>query len=405
MRRYSINELIHFVLYAGERRGGIRAIFWGNTIRQFSASAVGLFVPVYVYLLGTEAGGSFVGGLRTLILFLFLTRLSVLFSSLFVEHLVDRIGFRWTLLTSSAFLFCKFIFLTMAQGRMEFLWIAGLTSGLVTASFWISRHALFGEDQEFERVGTSLGSVVVLTELATAAGPILGGFIAAWFGFATLFHFGLLLALASSVPYFFMQHHRRHHPDGIRGLIAKFKDPANLPLVFSWFGRSWDNELHLNFWPLFVFLTLAGVEKVGELSSAVAVVSIISAMLAGRVFDRTKSKARLFLAGAGMTALLWPAKAFVRSFGSFFLVDSMQKSSYSFYWIPFLSQTYRFAFRRDTVAFFAFREVVWSVGVLVFLGFAFLLTYSWSWPVLFFLGALGVLNSVNLVSYQGFGRE
>lgn len=402
MRHYSINELMHAFLFAGEHRGGIRAIFWGNTIRQFSAAAVGLFVPVYVYLIGTEAGGSIIAGLRTLIIFLLLARMSVLFSSLFVEYLVDGVGFRWTLLASSGLLFSKFIFLTMAQERLMFLWVAALISGLVTATFWISRHALFGEDQDFERVGTSLGSVVVLTELATAAGPILGGFIASQFGFTTLFNFGLFLVLASSIPYFFMHHHRRHHPDGLRGLVAKLRDPMNIPLIFSWFGRSWDNELHLNFWPLFVFLTLSGVDKVGELASAVAVVSIISAMLAGRIFDRTKNKARLFVGGAGMTALLWPLKAFVRSFGGFFLVDSLQKSFYSFYWIPFLSQTYRFAFRRDTVAFFAFREIVWSFGVMVFLGFAYLLTYSWSWPILFFLGAVGVLVSVNLISYRGF---
>jgi MFS family permease len=403
MRRYSLNETFYRLFHIGVHRDGIRAIFWGNTIRQFSAAAVGFFVPVYVYKVGFLAyGGSFVAGLRTLIVFLLLSRLAIIALSFFVEYIVDSIGFRWTLLISSFFLFFKFVLLTLAEAEISFLWIAAVVSGIVTTTYWISRHALFGEDQDVARVGSAVGFLVVLSQLTSVIGPIFGGMVASLFGFSRLFQIGLLLAVLSGIPYFFMHHHRRHHPDGLAGFLDKFRDPVNFPLMVSWFGRSWDSDLQLNFWPLYVFLVVGGLERLGVLTSAVAVVSVVSSYVAGRIFDRASNKKRMFLTGAGVTAMLWPIKALARSFWSVFLVDGIDKTLNPFYWIPFLSQTYRFSFRRDTVAFFAFREVIWSIGIIAFLLLAFLITFSWSWVLIFILGGLGVVISMNLVSYQGF---
>lgn len=403
MRRYSIQELGQKIFYTGVHRDGIRAIFWGNTIRQFVAATVGFFVPVYVYKLGFSAyGDSTVAGLRTLITFLLLARLAIIGLSLFVEHIIDSIGFRWTLLISSVFLFLKFVLLTFAEAELSFLWIAAIVSGIVTTTYWISRHALFGEDQDVARVGTALGFMVVLAQLTSVIGPVVGGLIASFFGFARLFQLGLVLAVLSGIPYFFMHHHRRHHPDGLAGFLDKLRDPLNFPLIIGWFGRSWDSDLQLNFWPLYVFLVVGGVEKLGALISAVAVVSMASSYVAGRIFDRAPNKKRMFLAGSGVTALLWPIKALAGSFWSVFFIDSLDKAVNSFYWLPFLSQIYRFSFRRDTVAFFAFREVIWSVGIIVFLLLAFLISFSWSWGLIFLLGGLGVAFSMNLVFYRGF---
>lgn len=403
MRRYSVRQLSHKIFYTGVHRDGIRAIFWGNTIRQFAAAAVGFFVPVFVYKVGYLAyGNSFVAGLRTLISFLLLTQITIFALSFFVEYIIDSIGFRWTLLISSFLLFMKFILLTFAEADLTFLWIAAIVSGIVTTTYWVSRHALFGEDQDVARVGSALGFLLLLSQLTAIVGPVIGGVIASLFGFARLFQLGLVLALLSGIPFFFMRHHRRHHPDGLPGFMNKLRDPVNFPLILGWIGNSWDDNLYINFWPLYVFLVVGAVEKLGIVTSAVAVVSMIISYVAGRFFDRTRFKKQVFLAGAGASTLVWPIKAFAQGFWSIFAVDSLHSIVGSFYWIPFLSQIYRFSFRRDTVAFFAFREVVWSVGIIAFLLLAFLITFSWSWVLIFLLGGLGVLLSMNLVSYREF---
>ncbi|MCH7952125.1 MFS transporter [Patescibacteria group bacterium] len=403
MRQYSIHELVHSVFYTGMHRDGIRAIFWGAVFRRFAMASVGLFVPIFVYKVGFSTyGDSFVAGLRVLITYLVFKRLSIISMSLFVEHIIDGIGFRWTFLISSIFLALQFVLLPFAETDLSFLWIAAVVSGIVTSTFWIARHALFGEDQDIASVGSSLGFVVVLSQLSTVVGPVVGGFIASLFGFSGLFHFGLVLAALSGLPYFFMHHHRRHHPDGLSGLLDKLRDPANFPLVVSWFGRGWEDMVHVNFWPLYVFLVVGAVERLGVITSAVAIVAMFSSYIAGRVFDKTRSRKRVLLTGAGITAILWPIKALARTFGSVFFVDSIHKAVYPFYWIPLLSETYQFSFRRDTVAFFAFREVVISVGILVFLLMAFLLTFSWSWFSIFLLSGLGIVLSMSLVSYRGF---
>lgn len=403
MRRYSIHELTHKIFYTGMHRDGVRAIYWGNTIRQFAAAAVGLYVPIYIYKIGFSAfGESFVAGLRAAIIFYLLYCLSVIAFSLLVEQIINRIGFRWTLLLSSFFLAFKFILLTFAENKLSFLWIAAVVSGMVTAFYWISRHSLFGEDQDSERIGSYLGFLAALTQLTAIIGPILGGFITLLFGFAWLFRFGLVLALLSGLPFFFMHHHRRHHPDGLSGFLDKLRDPVNFPLIVGWFGRSWDSFLRTDFWPIYVFLVLGAVEKLGILTSVVAVVSMLSSYAVGKFIDRTPHRKRLFLLGAAAASFLWPVKSIARSAWSLFFVDSLEKSVNSFYWIPFMSETYRCSFRRDTVAFFVFREIVWYMGTIVFLLLAFLITFSWSWTLIFLLGGIGIVISMNLVFYRGF---
>lgn len=403
MHSYSLQELIHTLFYTGLKRDGIRAIFWGNAIRQFAAAAVGLFIPVYVYQVGYEQqDGSFVSGMRTLLLFLLLARVAAGLSSLAVEQLIDRIGFRWTLLVSSVLLSAKFVLLTIAGRNLVFLWIAALLSGLVTSTYWISRHALFGEDQDTMHVGTSLGLLVFLSQVVTVIGPLVGGFVTAMFGFLSLFRLGLVLAVSSGIPFFFMRHHRRHHPDGVAGMVEKLKDPMNFPLVVSWIGRSWDEHLIIDFWPLYVFLVVGAVEKLGIISAAVAGISMIASYAAGLLFDRRQERRKMFLLGAGVSAAIWPVRAFARSFWPLLSIDALHNLVYPAYWVPFLSQTYQFSFRKDTVAFFAFRELVWSVGLIGFLILAFLLTVSWSWGVLFLLGTFGTLVSMSLVFYRGF---
>ena len=209
MRRYRINQLVHKLFYTGVHRDGIRSIFWGNTLRHFASASVGLFVPIYVYKIGFLAyGDSVISGLRTLILFLLLARVVIIFSSVFVEHVIDRIGFRWTFLISTFFLFFKYVLLSLAEERLLLLWISAVLTGIVTTTYWISRHALFGEDQDVTNIGSSLGFLIVLSRIAAIIGPILGGFIALFFGFSGLFHFGLVLVVLSAIPYFFMHHHR-----------------------------------------------------------------------------------------------------------------------------------------------------------------------------------------------------
>jgi MFS family permease len=403
MRRYSVKELVHKYFYTGLHRDGIRSIFWGVALRKFAATTVGLFVPIYVYTIGySSLGGSVIGGIRILLLYLIVARLSIFSTSLLVERIIDSIGFRWTLLLSSIFLFIKFVLLNFAESDLLFLWLAAVVSGIVTTTYWVTRHSLFGEDQDITSIGSSLGFIVVLTRMMTIIGPMVGAFITVFFGFSWLFNLGLVLALLSAIPYFFMHHHHRHHPDGLSGLLEKIRDPDNFPLMISWIGRSWDDTLTIDFWPLYIFLAVGGIGQLGIISSLVAIVAMIVAYITGRMFDRTSKRKRMYLAGASFSALLWPVKAFARAFWSIFGIDSLHSVVSSFYTIPFLSQTYRFSFRRDTVAFFVFREIVWSIGVAVFLLLAFLITFSWSWTLLFLLGGIGVVISMNLVSYKGF---
>lgn len=401
MQRYPLNKLLYGMFNQGVCQDGIKAIFWGGALRRFSISLVGLFIPIYVYQVGREAYGDMLSAIRVLVIFLFLLRLAVLAASFLTEYVVDTVGFRWSFLISSLFLVLKYLILPLAEQEIIYLYLGAVTAGIATASYWIPRHALFGEDQG-EKVGLSVGVMVVLMRVVTVVGPVIGGLVASIFGFKMLFHIGLVFALLSAVPYFFMHHHRRHHPDGLRGFFNKIADPVNFPLILAWWGESWDSVLSTDFWPLYVFIMVGSLKVLGIITSLVAIVAVASVYLAGKFFDRSPKRKAMFICGSLLTALIWPLKALAKSIWPIFAVDFLDKSVNSFYWIPFLSETYKFTLKKDSVAFFTFREVIISLGILVLLAPVFMLTFSWSWMALFLLGSLGVMLSTSLVNYQFF---
>src|SRR4030042_4201207 len=137
MHRYRLSTLLHKSFYIGVHRDGIRAIFWGSIFRQLASSTVGLFVPIYVYEVGLSlVGNSFITGVRVLLLFILIWRISCIFFCLFVEQLVDTIGFRMTLLLSSFLLTSEIIVLMFAKYQTGFLWLAAILGGMVTATYW-----------------------------------------------------------------------------------------------------------------------------------------------------------------------------------------------------------------------------------------------------------------------------
>lgn len=384
-------------------RGGIRAIFWGSIFRQMASSTVGLFIPIYVYELGFElVDNSFIIGVWTILFFLFIWRMSCLLTCLFVEKLIDTIGFRRTLLLSSFLLICNFVSLMLAKNDLAFLWIAAVLGGMVTSTYWIARHALFGQDENLTHIGTTTGIIIVFSRIATILGPVVGGLVGTLYGFQALFSLGLVLIIFSSVPYFFMHHHHPHHPDGLLGLVDKIRDRRNFSLMLAWFGSSWDSEIAINFWPLYVFLNAGTLASLGFITSLVSIGAMILSYFSGFVYDRTKHRNKVFVMGAILTAIIWPIKSIARTMSSILLIDSLQNLSISFYSIPFLSQTYRFAFHRDPVAFFAFREIIWSIGVIALIVVVFFITLSWSWMWLFILASIGIIFSIALVFYHQF---
>ena len=75
----------------------LQASYWNTFFRAMAIGLLGIFVPIYVYLIGVEWGGGWKTGVVFLMFFLVLTRLTVIVAVWVTARLIEVKGFRWSI--------------------------------------------------------------------------------------------------------------------------------------------------------------------------------------------------------------------------------------------------------------------------------------------------------------------
>lgn len=280
--------------------------------------------------------------------------------------------------------------------------VAGAISGLAIMFYWLPRMAMIAGDGTKEAFGHQVSFLMLIERGAGILGPFVGGVIITQAGFGPLFFLAMALVLASSVPLFFMAHHR--HSDGISwGNFVEFvKEKEHRGDMASFVGRGIDDLVMTWMWPLYMFLVIKDFEQMGGVVTITSVVALVATFVAGRVFDRLRARGGVvdewvfWLAGAG-SAVLKLVRSLVTTAGGVLAVDGTDGLISPFYWVPFDSYLYTAAKRFSPVSYFVFREVIYSMGRLVGAGLVIMmLGWPGTWQWIFGLGALGLVMSLKM---------
>lgn len=385
-----------------KRISGLRAVYWNILFRSLAMGLIGVFAPVFVFLMMKEAGGSWVAGVRWAMAFVVIKRLVVLLGAIKVGQIIERIGFRWSVLLGTVFQAGMLVFLMMAEADYRWLLGAALASGMVIMFYWISRLALFSSDGVIEEFGEEIGTMIMLQRGSAILAPFVGGVIIAGLGFEVLFALGVGFLLVSMVPLFFMSFHE--HDGGVswRGLREFLKGEKQKKLIPGFAGRGMEDLVTIWIWPIFSFIIIGNFEGLGAVTSGVMIVSVLAAFLVGKLFDRRRALGgledeRLYWLGSVVTAVTRFTRSFAGSVWGVLGWDALTKMAAPFYWIPFVSYRAMAARRVSPVAFFSYRTLIYSLGrILMALLVMVMIGWSWGWRWIFCGGALGVLLGLGM---------
>lgn len=377
----------------------LEALSWNAFFRAIGEGFLGVFIPVYIFLIGRDLGGP-PQGLITVALFTILLRLVVLVFSIPVARLIRTIGFRRSIFLGTVFEAVVFLLLIGGKTNLNLLWLAGFCTGWAVLFYWLPRLSLVSADTAGENMGKSLGILELVQRGSGILAPLAGAVVVTLFGFPALFLVGLLIFLLSSLPMFSMPHHNHLEKPSLAGLVRWTGKKRHLGLVMGFLGRSIDDQVVQWIWPLFVFLLVGSFELLGGLTAAVSFISMFAVFAASLLFDHHRLSLRRLSFFAVFEAAMRLARGFATGVGSLFVLDSLSRVASPFYFIGTDGVMFLAAKEETPLSFFAYREVIYSAGRLVAAGILVLVAASanvwwWMWG----MSAVGVILGLGLAIY------
>ncbi len=352
-----------------------------TVIRGMAASAILLFLPVYLFELG---------GLGLVIGWITITRLLDVVLTKPAGIIIQKIGYKkaifWGELLWTATLIC----VVFARENLMWLIPAAILMPVAALGYWIPNHLLFSQTAA-EKFGRDAGLLTVAGKWSGAAGPIIAGILTVVWGWPAVWGWCALMMILAIVPLW------KLCPNGLTWDFHL--DGFWKKITGKWFGRDllaytglgMQEAMYEWFWPVFLFEKLTGSYlKLGGYKTAVLMVTTVIIILVGRKADKGGVRKWMYL-GTIILAGIWILRGWVVSPAVLLGADILDGWVGILVFLPFSVYTYRRAMAADKPLYLLERETAlrggWALAA-VLVGICYLM--GWGWGVMAGIGIVGL---------------
>ena len=372
-----------------KRLRGLWGIYLHSMFRTMGMSLVGIFIPIYIY----QLTGEFI----PIFIFYLFYHLTVVFTSSLVgmsmKHFgVDKIAILGAVLRA-VFLFL----LILSKSQLGLLWPSAIIWGLAVSSTWLPYHyTVVVEDDGDGKFGHEVSALRVVDKLAAGAAPFIGGVVIYFFGFSVLYLVGIILVAISAIPLLIDSFDKRQMRYQIGRVWQELFDKRLRPVAIGLSGSVLEGQIFAIFRPLFIFLALANVTKLGAIESIALLCGIAITWWAGNWVDKKGfGLMKIGIAANFFAFLLLP---FLSLSWEFFLFTTIYVLIAALIWTPFDAAMYQFASQRRKLEFFVQREIIIHGASAVFFSLVWIVFgNNLNWLVIFGLGSFSLLLSLAIL--------
>ena len=388
----------------------LMVLYFMRIARDIVNQTTFFFMPIFLYKTGQLLldGVSFIStpleaGFLAIAGYYLIARLSMMVTGIPLGRWSRSVGLQRAFLFSDLFRSLLFAIFFFVSFQPWLLLAAAVVDGLQANLFWNNYYTVLSRHAHKHNVGKDLGLLQTTLQIVSALAPAIGGLLAAVFGFSTLFLFALAASLFSIIIVFKLSVKVIHDQVSYKEFFKWLKEPRFERLALSFVGQ-YINDATLFLWPLYVFLVLGAVDKVGYLYTASLLMALVFSFLIGVYVDKHKSK-KPFVASGGMLSLLWLARTQVATIWGIAAVDMVEKLTSSFHWLFFESTVLRRSKGNQVFSYFVYREVIRSATAVIFWLVVFgLFLFTSSWTAVFLLAAMAVLFSLLITDKSHPGK-
>lgn len=371
-------------------------------LRELAGRLSGFFLPLFIYQVAQD-NFDFADNLYTpvqkamvlIAVYYLLQRVVTATFSITLAKLVLLFGHKRIMFWGNVSYVLYLASLFFAQAYPTLLFSAAFFGGLHNVLFWQSYNTLISYNSPAPSMGKSLGLFRFAKNIIAVLTPAAAGLIIGFFGFDYLFLVSILVALVGLVTISHLE-------------VEPEKDEVNFTEYFSWLKeKSFDRlflsqagryfyDISLVLWPLYVFLLIGDVEKVGFLYSLSLFLSMVISLFVGGLLDKKGgSKKPFFLSGALMTTV-WVMRIWVQVVWSIVIVDLFDKVVGSFHWLFFDRILFNRSKGSQAYSYFVYRQTNRSIAAVIFwlILLGFFLVVPIGWRGLFVMSACGILLSL-----------
>lgn len=317
-------------LFALHTKTELRHLYQFSTIFSFAISLILIFEPIFLYQQGFPlwAIGVYYGA-HYLLYALVLP---------FGGKVAARFGLEKSIAISLPLVVLYFISLAAMPNHRWLVMVAIICLTLHKIFYWPAFHAMMAQFGDGRNRGTELSWMSFIQYGVGILGPLLGGAIAAFFGFPALFIIVSLIILASAIPLL-------RRPDEYHIASFVYRDPWNIiaspryrNITVGMLGWG-ENLIDMVYWPLFLFLVLGGTEKLGIYFSIALAVMTGVGFLIGDVTEKYPRR-RIVRAYLPFMVLGYLLRPFALSNLRVVATDTLSRLSFAGVMIPMMYELY-----------------------------------------------------------------
>ena len=373
-------------------REGIKAFYVNGMLRSLVIAVVGIFTPVFVYRLGLMQYGEIRYGVMTVAIYYLITRLTTLIGVIPVSNLIEKIGFRKSILISIFLLAANLALLIAAENNFWLLIIGGISSGINIPFYWLARNSAISQDGDKRHVGSQMGWMTTFEQIAAMLGPLSAGLIIEKWGFATLYILSLLILIVSVVPLFVMPPHVHKNGATLRGFWYFVTNRRYFHNGVGIGARAVDDYSINVLWPLSIFVMGIKVGVIGGIFSLVSLAALLTRLVVSRVFDKLHARRDwsdeiIFALSAIGSAVLWPIRLFLTGVSSILAVDLVGAVFGTAYSNIYINYEQLGGMRMGNIAYWVYGEMMYSLMTIFLMGMVVVAAYFSVWREVVFLSA------------------
>ncbi len=385
----------------------LRWLFIGHLLRGAAEVSVGLFVPIFLFTLGSELQIPFLSryllplpwllrGIVIIAAHFCLYRMCTLLLALPFARFVKRIGLIKSMILGNLCSLLMFLSFYFSVQNAWFLLPATVFAALPIILYWVPYHTQFAVRADFTLLGQEVGAIDFLNRLVSAGLPMFGGIVIGVFGFQVSYAIGILLMLASSICLLAVDEVKIAFSVSFREFIAWLRNQKKHRILIALFGKYLD-DCAIGLWSVYIFIFLGTVQRVGYVYSVVLFSSLIIAYFMGWYLGKHRGRGVFFFTG-GLLSLLWMFRLFVQNLWNLIIVDLLDSLAINVYTPMYDLGLVLESRGRQVFHFYVFREMLLSiVGMIFWLVIIGMFALPLQWIGVFMLGGVGMLLSLNMV--------
>lgn len=383
----------------------LRLLFVAHLIRYVADQAISMFIPLFLFTQASELAifnTSWLRGLTELqagivliAVFYFTSHMAELVLLIPLTKLMKRLGLIKSMALGNVLSVCFYLLLFVSQFNPWALVGAAVLDGIITAVYWISYYTEFAVHADMKKMGTEVGGILFLEQLLRASMPMLGGVLIMAFGFGSSYLTAAVLFMIASVFLLFIPEVKFSYEVTFKEFRAWCRKKSFTPTLIGFVGKYVD-EAAFFIWPVFIFLFLGSVQRVGYVYSIVLFISLIVSYFMGWYLGKHKST-KLFMISGVILSGIWILRGFIGQVWHLLIIDTADRLALCVYTPIFETYFMRKSLGKKVFHFHVYRAMIVSFAALVFWPVVvclFMLPIAWTG--LFGLATIGILLSMSM---------